>query len=136
MTTISLDAAAVAGCLSAHRPSPATITIFGAGGDLTKRLIMPALYNLVRADKLPDELAIVGVDHNDQTTQAWRQTLTETMQAFARGREGKGEAIDERAWSWLAGRMHYMRGDFTKPDTFSQLEKLLADQQNGQNGIA
>ena len=55
MTTISANTAAtVAMCLSARRPSPATMTIFGAGGDLTKRLIMPALYNLVRADRLPD----------------------------------------------------------------------------------
>jgi glucose-6-phosphate 1-dehydrogenase len=69
---------------------------------------MPALYNLVRANKLPDQFAIIGVDHNGETTQAWRQNLTETMQAFARGREGKGDAIDERAWSWLVGRMHYM----------------------------
>ena len=58
------------------------------------------------------------------------QSLTETMQTFA-ARAGKGEAIDEQAWSWLVGRMHYMRGDFTQPDTFSQLGKLLADQQSG-----
>ena len=40
--------------------------IFGAGGDLTKRLVVPALYNLVRAGKLPDDFAIIGVDHNDR----------------------------------------------------------------------
>jgi glucose-6-phosphate 1-dehydrogenase len=88
------------------------MAIFGAGGDLTKRLIMPALYNLVKAGKLPDEFAIIGVDHNDRTTQEWRQNLTETMHAFARS-----EVIDERAWSWLVGRTHYMRGDFTSPAT-------------------
>jgi glucose-6-phosphate 1-dehydrogenase len=103
------------------------MTIFGAGGDLTKRLIMPALYNLVRADRLPEEFAIIGFDHNDQTTDAWRQNLTETMHTFARA--GKGEAFDEQAWSWLVGRMQYMRGDFTQPDSFSQLGKLLAEQQ-------
>src|SRR6516225_1038252 len=114
MTTIAADAAAtVAKSFPGHPLSPATMAIFGAGGDLTKRLIMPALYNLVRAGKLPDEFAVIGVDHSDQTTQAWRQNLSETMQAFARtgGREGKGDAIDERAWSWLVGRMHYMCGD-------------------------
>jgi glucose-6-phosphate 1-dehydrogenase len=114
------------------------MVIFGAAGDLTKRLIMPALYNLVRADRLPDKLAIIGVDHDDQTTQAWRRTLTEGMQAFARAgrREEKGEAIVGQAWSWLVDRMHYMRGDFTKLDTFNQLERLLADQQKRQNGTA
>jgi glucose-6-phosphate 1-dehydrogenase len=135
MTTITADVAAtVARCLSARPPSPATMTIFGAGGDLTKRLIMPALYNLVRADRLPDEFAIIGVDHNEQTTDAWRQNLTETMHTFARA--GKGEAIDEQAWSWLVGRMQYMRGDFTQPESFSQLGKVLADQQKRQNGTA
>ena len=65
MTTITADAAAtVARCLSARRPSPATMTIFGAGGDLTKRLVVPALYNLVRGGMLPDSFAIIGIDHN------------------------------------------------------------------------
>src|SRR5262245_29663293 len=135
----TLDAAAtVARSLSSHQPAPATLTIFGAGGDLTKRLVMPALYNLVRAGKLPDEFAIIGLDLSDQTTDTWRQSLTETMQTFARagGRDGKGGAIDEQAWSWLVGRMHYMRGDFTQPDTFAQLAKLLADRQKRQNGTA
>jgi glucose-6-phosphate 1-dehydrogenase len=40
---------------------PATMTIFGAAGDLTKRVVVPALYNLVRAGRLPDKLSIIGV---------------------------------------------------------------------------
>src|SRR5215468_11267858 len=139
VTTMSPEAAATAANVRPGHPAPpATLVIFGAGGDLTKRLVVPALYNLVRAGKLPDKFAVIGVDHSDQTTQAWRQNLTETMQAVARagGREGKGDAIDERAWSRLVGRMHYMCGDFTKPDTFGRLGKLLADQQKGQNVTA
>ena len=55
------------------------------------------------------------------------------MQAFTRagGRERQGDAIDEQAWSWLIRRMHYMRGDFTQPETFSQLKKLLVEQAGG-----
>ena len=53
-----------------------------------------------------------------------------------RGRERQGEAIDEQAWSWLIRRMQYMRGDFTQPETFGQLEKLLVDQRGRQNGTA
>ena len=109
VTTIAADAAAtVAKSLSDHRAPPATLTIFGAGGDLTKRLVVPALYNLVRAGKLPDEFAIIGVDHNDQTTEQWRQSLTEMMQAFKRagGHEQQAASIDEQAWSWLTRRMH------------------------------
>jgi len=139
MTTIAAEAAAiVAKSLSDRRVPPATMTIFGAAGDLTKRLVVPALYNLVRAGKLPDGFAIIGVDHNDQTTEGWRQSLTEMMQALTRvgGREHQVEAIDEQAWSWLIRRMRYMRGDFTQPETYSQLGKLLMDPGERQNGTA
>src|SRR6476620_12097788 len=104
MTTIAADAAAtVAKSFPGHPLSPATMTIFGAGGDLTKRLVVPALYNLVRAGKLPDDFSIIGVDHNDRTTEEWRQSLTEMMQAFTRGggHEQQVASIDEKAWSWL-----------------------------------
>jgi glucose-6-phosphate 1-dehydrogenase len=109
--------------------APATMVIFGAGGDLTKRLIVPALCHLVRAEELPDEFAIIGVDHNDRTTEQWRQALTETTQA-----PGRDEALDEQVCAWLIERMHYMRGDFTEAESFSRLAKLLADQQAKQGG--
>jgi glucose-6-phosphate 1-dehydrogenase len=131
---IALDADAATGAAKSFPsrvPSPATMTIFGAGGDLTKRLVVPALYNLVRAGKLPDDFAIIGVDHNDQTTEGWCQNLTEMMQAATRGR-----TLDEEAWSWLIRRMHYMRGDFTQPETYSRLEKLLTELSRQQNGTA
>ena len=104
-TTIAPEAAKTAAkVLPGRQAPPATLVIFGAGGDLTKRLVVPALYNLVQARKLPDEFAIIGVDHNDRTTEQWRQSLTEMMQAFTRA-----AGIDAQAWSWLTRRMHYMR---------------------------
>jgi len=96
------------------------MVIFGAGGDLTRRLIVPALCHLVRAKELPDDFAIIGVDHNDRTTEQWRQALTEATQ---------DEAADDQVCAWLFERMHYMRGDFTEDESFSRLGKLLADQQ-------
>ena len=128
-TTIAPEAATTAAkVLPGRQAPPATLVIFGAGGDLTKRLVVPALYNLVQARKLPDELAVIGVDHNDRTTEQWRQSLTEMMQAFTRA-----AGIDAQAWSWLTRRMHYMPGDFTQPETFSRLEKLLVKQREQSN---
>src|SRR5262249_31884426 len=137
-TTAAKPAASVAKSLSGRRAPPATITIFGAGGDLTKRLVVPALYHLARASKLSDEFAVIGVDHNDMTTEAWRASLTEMMGTIAQavGHEGQSGAIDQQAWSWLIQRMQYMRGDFLQSDTFDQLGKLLADQRKHQNGTA
>src|ERR1700720_4900637 len=96
MTTIAAEATASAGkSLSGRSVPPATMVIFGAGGDLTKRLVVPALYNLVRAGKLPDEFALIGVDHNEETTEQWRQSLTKMMQVFM-----QASAIAVQAWSW------------------------------------
>src|SRR6516164_614941 len=113
-----------------RRAPPAIITIFGAGGDLTKRLVMPALYNLVRAGRLPDEFAIVGVDIADQTTETWCNSLSEMLQAFLRARGG---AIDEQAWSWLTQRIEYLRGDFAEPETFSRLGGVLKERERQNN---
>jgi glucose-6-phosphate 1-dehydrogenase len=103
---------------------PATLVIFGAGGDLTRRLVVPALYHLAQAGKLPDAFAVIGVDHRDRTTEQWRQSLTTAMQAFTQADE-----IDARAWSWLTQRMRYMQGDFTRPETYGDLKRLLAEPQ-------
>jgi glucose-6-phosphate 1-dehydrogenase len=107
--------------------APAIMTIFGAGGDLTRRLIAPALCHLVHARELPDEFTIIGVDHNERTTEQWRQIMADAM------RESAGEAGTKDVCSWLVERMYYMRGDFTEPEMFDRLGKVLADRQT-QNG--
>jgi glucose-6-phosphate 1-dehydrogenase len=113
-----------------NRTAPAaTLTIFGAAGDLTKRLVVPALYHLVRAGRLPDGFSIIGVDIADQTTEVWHQHLTEMMRST-------GEAVDEQAWAWLTGRMRYLRGDFAEAETYRQLGALLADGRQRQGGNA
>jgi len=129
-------AAMAAAAVSGRQAPPAIMTIFGAAGDLTKRLVVPALYNLVRARKLPDEFAIIGVDIADLTTEGWRQSLTETIDAFAGGAGNFHEAIDEQAWSWLTRRMHYLRGDFAQPETFSRLVMVLDEQRERQDNTA
>src|SRR6185437_14491385 len=55
------------------RPAdPCAMVIFGAAGDLTKRLVVPALYNLARTKVLPENFALIGVDHGERTTESWR----------------------------------------------------------------
>jgi len=126
----SIGAETATKILRGRQPQSATLVIFGAGGDLTKRLVVPALDHLVQARKLPDRFAIIGVDHNDQTTEQWCQSLTNMMQTLT-----PAGRIDARAWSWLTDRMHYMPADFTQAGTFTHLEGLLAKQRE-QNGIA
>ena len=104
------------------------MVIFGAGGDLTKRLVTPALYNLVTAKRLPDGFRLVGVDHGNRTVEDWRKTLTDMMNEFVTSRDGEFQAdrIDQTAWRWLTDRMTYLQGDFEDPQTYSRLKEHLA----------
>ena len=105
-------------------PPPCAIVIFGANGDLTKRLIIPALYNLARTHLLPKNLALVGVDHNKKTNEEWTAALKDFLgQVLARN----CEEIDEALWGQVARSMTFLSGDFEKPDTYSRLKDLLAE---------
>src|SRR5690348_3327380 len=86
---------------------PCAMVIFGAAGDLTKRLVVPALYNLANAKRLPDEFRLVGVDLATKTTADWRDSLTRMMNEFVTQGGGEFEAdhIDQNAWRWLTDRM-------------------------------
>jgi len=108
---------------------PCAMVIFGGGGDLTKRLIMPALYNLVRAKRLPDDFRIVGVDHIDMTVEQWRQNLTDMMKHFVSSHDGEFQAdrLDQKAWQWLIERMSYVRGEFEDADTYKRVGQHLAE---------
>jgi glucose-6-phosphate 1-dehydrogenase len=107
---------------------PCVMVIFGAAGDLTKRLVVPALYNLVGARRLPDEYRIVGVDLASKTTEEWRTGLTKTMEEFV-GTDGESalDHIDETAWKWLTERMSYMQGDLSDAQTYKRLNDHLIE---------
>ena len=107
---------------------PCAMVIFGAGGDLTKRLVAPALYNLVTAKRLPDGFRLVGMDHGARTVDDWRKSLTDMMHEFVASHDGEFQAdhLDQTAWRWLTERMSYVQGDFTEPQAYSRLKEHLA----------
>jgi glucose-6-phosphate 1-dehydrogenase len=107
-----------------HAPA-CTMVLFGAGGDLTKRLVMPALYNLVRSDMLDEGFKIIGVDIADLSDESWIASLTGMLQDYAS--KTPDHTLDKNAWSWLTTRMRYMRGDFSSPQTFADIKALVAD---------
>src|SRR6201990_1968395 len=78
---------------------PCAMVIFGAGGDLTKRLVVPALYKLAIGKLLPKNFALIGVDIADLTADQWRDNLNIMMQSFlAGGGEFRPKSIDHDAW--------------------------------------
>ena len=120
---------------AAAHPAPAcTLVIFGAHGDLTKRLLMPALYNLTGSKLLDSNFSIVGVDRVDGSDEEWRASLSDTMQQFTKdpNAEFYTPEIDGQSWGWLTQRMHYLKADFTDP---SQLEGLRQHVQATGNAV-
>jgi glucose-6-phosphate 1-dehydrogenase len=112
---------------SAPPAPPCAMVIFGAAGDLTKRLVVPALYNLAKAGQLSDQFQLVGVDHHAGSAESWRKKLAEAMKDFVgQGGEFDADAIDQTAWRWLSERMSYVQGNLTDPGAYSQLRDHLA----------
>lgn len=105
---------------------PCAMVIFGAAGDLTKRLVVPALYNLANAKLLPDGFRLVGVDLAAKTVEEWRGSLIDMMREFvAHGGEFHADEIDETTWRWLSDRMSYLQGDLDDRGTYRRLDEHL-----------
>jgi glucose-6-phosphate 1-dehydrogenase len=103
------------------------MVIFGATGDLTKRLVVPALYNLLRTKVLPDQFALIGVARTDGTTESWRDQLHGMLTSFVGNiaAEFNVDRIDEEVWKRLAEKMIYVQGDLTKPELYERLRGVL-----------
>ena len=113
---------------SAVQPSgPCCLVILGAAGDLTKRLVIPALYNLTVEKLLPKEFSIIGFDLADMTGDAWRNTLAAMTEEFVGKQDGES-ALNKEAWNFLAERMSYQRGDLTQKSSYEELSRRLQEQ--------
>ena len=105
---------------SQARPGdPCVLVIFGAAGDLTKRLLVPALYNLRRAKLLPETFAVVGVSRDDIDNETFRGDFGISLRE-----SGNGEVADADL-VWLAERLYHLQGEFTDPAAYKNLAKLL-----------
>ena len=102
------------------------MVIFGAGGDLTKRLVMPALYNLACSKLIPEEFAIIGVDIAQKSDDELRSDLHQMMQQFVKGGGPDGQ-VNESVWKWLSCRVSYLQGDLNNQETYQQLKQKLND---------
>ncbi|HTG80493.1 MAG TPA: glucose-6-phosphate dehydrogenase [Geobacteraceae bacterium] len=101
---------------------PVVVVIFGAGGDLTWRKLVPALYNLFLDQRLPERFAVVGVARKEIDDEQFRQRLRSGVDLFSR----RGRAIEE-SWNEFASRLTYFAGDFTAAETGAALGERLAE---------
>ncbi len=116
--------------LSAKPAPPCTLVIFGANGDLTKRLLMPSLYNLAGTKLLDARFSVIGVDRDPGSDADFQGRQTASMRSFTpdKGGEFAEASLDGSAWGWLSQRLHYMVGDFTQNQVFDDLARRLGDE--------
>ncbi len=113
-------------------PDPCLMVIFGASGDLTKRLLMPALYNLACDGLLPRQFAVVGIALDALSTDEFRARLTADVKQFT-----TRPTLDAAVWQDFAARLYYTPGNFADPEAYQRLAeltgKLEAEHQTGGN---
>ncbi len=105
-----------------QRPGdPCAIVIFGVRGDLTRRKLLPALYNLRCNGLLPRDFAMVGVARREMDDEGLRAELTREMARFAT------RPVAEEIWADFRARLHYLRGDVDDPGTYRRLAERLVE---------
>ncbi len=103
------------------RPAdPCCLVIFGASGDLTHRLLVPALYNLAASGLLPETFALIGVARSESSSEAFRDDLAKSLPKFAT------RNVDNAIVKKLLDCVAYVQGEPDDPQTYQKLGRELS----------
>jgi glucose-6-phosphate 1-dehydrogenase len=111
-------------------PEPGVMVIFGASGDLTRRKLIPALYDLAAQRRLPMEFAVVGVSRTELSHDDFREKLRDALEEHRSGQ------VSEDVWESFSKSIFYLPGDSKKPETYEELKGFLnhLDDERGTEG--
>ncbi len=106
------------------------MVIFGASGDLTKRKLVPALYNLAQNGLLDENAVVVGFARRENSHNNFRAQMTEAIKEFGT------TAFDPSLWERMEKRLYYHQGNYDNLDDYNRLSELLEqlDEEWGTNG--
>jgi glucose-6-phosphate 1-dehydrogenase len=109
---------------------PCLMVVFGAGGDLTKRKLLPALCNLAQEKLLPEKFAVLGFGRSPWTNEDFRKKVVEALHEF------QPEGTNAKTRDWLLERCYYFPGDFTDAAAFTRLKEMIEkiDMERGTGG--
>src|SRR5215212_7439384 len=108
---------------------PTTLVIFGATGDLSKRKLLPAIYNLAHEGALPERFNLIGMSRSDIGDDGFRDLARDSIQEFSRRQP------DQRVLDSLLGRIRYVGASFDDANGYEQLCRLF-DEFDDEAGIA
>ena len=118
--SIDPHAYATNGLSQGKRPHACVLTIFGASGDLTKRKLIPALYNLALERRLPERLAVVGYARSEMSHEEFRQKMREAVSEFSRT-----GLKDEAVWREFAANLYYVAGSYDGLEGYQKLKDFI-----------
>jgi glucose-6-phosphate 1-dehydrogenase len=100
---------------------PVQLVIFGATGDLTRRKLVPAIYNLVADGLLGPAFSVVGFARREQSDDGFRAELEQAVGEHSR------QAVDPEVWRRVAEHLHYVQGEFADRAAYQTLGRRLKE---------
>src|SRR6202167_553114 len=109
---------------------PCVMVIFGFSGDLTRRKLIPSLYNLASQQLLSREFAVIGIGRTPMSDEDARKKVTEDFKQFATG------PIDNDLLEWFVRRITYLNGDFKDTATYDKVKEafIKVDKEHNSHG--
>jgi glucose-6-phosphate 1-dehydrogenase len=106
----------------ANGPESCTVVLFGASGDLAKRKVIPAMYDLASHGSLGSRYAIVGFARTPMNDDSFRGSIGEAAKTMS-----EVGPIDPKKWEEFASNLHYHAGEYGNADDFEKLAKRLKE---------
>jgi glucose-6-phosphate 1-dehydrogenase len=100
-----------------QKPDPTIFVLFGATGDLAKRMVIPAFYQLAQKGLMPDDWRLVGNGRGDVSHESFRDRVRDSLTEF-------GDGVDEATWAEFSSRLLFAGGGFEASDPGSLLDVL------------
>ncbi len=98
---------------------PCSIVIFGASGDLTRRKLLPALYNLLLDGLLPENFSVLGLGRKDLSDEDFREIARDGIEQFSR------QSLQSDKWEHFQNRLFYCAGDIKAAEYYGTIQKRL-----------
>ena len=100
---------------------PCSVIIFGGAGDLARRKLLPALYNMRLDGTLPPNFVVAGFARTDHNDASYRQLARDSVAQYSR------RPLDGALWEDFAGRIFYVRGGFDEAAAYQRLNQRLQE---------
>ncbi|NIS79138.1 MAG: glucose-6-phosphate dehydrogenase [Anaerolineales bacterium] len=111
--------------MGSQESKPTTIIIFGASGDLSKRKLLPALFNSFRKGRLPEQVKIIGYSRREWSDDDFRSVTRDGVERFA------NYEYSEAEWSSFVTKLIHVQGGFNNENDYRNLSTILARLEQG-----